>query len=187
MNALRDFNFFEPFEEKRKKTDLRKMILPGLLILVLGVVAFYQVSLYSKSRTLEEQIAGIESFNNSAKTQNAIIELEELRESRDQKAAEVEELRTLTASLEENSYFNTGVLAAVEDSMPANSFIKSMDIQSDRMQLQGVAFHPLRVAELKYKLTQSTDFYNVFLSSINEEDPYVNFTIGSSIEGGNAR
>ncbi len=184
---MRDFNFFEPFEEKRKKTDLKKMILPVLLILVLGIVAFYQVSLYSKTRTLEDQITSVEAFNNSAKTQNAIIEVEELRANRDQKAAEVEELRTLTASLEENNFFDTEVLAAVEDSMPANSFIKSLDVQSDRMQLQGVAYHPLRVAELKYNLTQSTDFYNVFLSSINEEDPYVNFTIGSSIEGGNAR
>jgi type IV pilus assembly protein PilN len=174
---MRDFNFFEPFISKEKKSEARGVpakTLAVLLVLVLAAVPaynFFQLyTLRSEAQALETRLLNDPNYIKLAEVEQKEADLVQYR-------VQLSNLSRADEAILASEQINERLLFVISGTLPRDLALNAMSINQGTIQVQGVAASKPAIAEMEYNLRQTGEFANIFVPSISENDGLFNFAL----------
>lgn len=179
---MRDFNFFEPYLSKNKKISNKKFLMYiSAFILIIFFIIIPIVNLINIKNTEKEVI----SASNMINTYEDYEEVQQLEE-KSQKIKEMKQnfqmLKELEAAMNEKDVINDFLIYTIRDMVPKDLFFKVVTIDSEMVEIQGVAKNKMAIAELKYNLENVKYFQDIFIPTISGDDKSYTFTLTFNIK-----
>lgn len=178
---MRDKNFFEPYVDKKNKSDenRRKLILIGGGIgILLFSYTFYNIV---RVPMLKREINRISNELNEKK----LIEKKESVDNKKELLAELKQIETeidyVSLELNEKDKLGVYLVETITNSMPSEIFLKSIDINEDLITLEGISRTKEDIANLEANLRQVIYFKDVFIPGISSDEGFYDFTITMSL------
>lgn len=178
---MRDKNFFEPYVDKKNKSDenRRKLILIGGGIgIILFSYTFYNIV---RVPMLKREINRISNELNEKK----LIEKKESVDNKKELLAELKQIETeidyVSLELNEKDKLGVYLVETITNSMPSDIFLKSIDINEDLITLEGISRTKESIAQLESNLRQVIYFKDVFIPGISSDEGFYSFTITMSL------
>lgn len=170
----RDFNFFEPYlNSKRKKksskdhSGLLLGVLAALVLAGMASVSIYNLTMLTK---YNRDIANIEQTMNEKsfaekykKASEKEAELEEIKQ-------EKEFLKVIGASMERIDRVNKVLMDFIAGEVVDNLYLTRVDIKGQNLEIQGVSLTKLGIAQFEYDLRRNGDFEKIHVDSIKTKD-----------------
>ena len=184
---MRDFNFFEVFEEKTKRKKGSRISYPNILILILAAAALWPAWNYFQLNRLE---SSIESHRTALETDPRYP----LFEVAVEKEQELEEARETLVQMEKSAdiiydreVIDELLLFAIATAMPEDTSLNYMSINDRNVQVTGVARSKPAIAEFEHNIRQTGYFENIFIPSISESEDLWRFNMAFSVMGGDGQ
>ncbi len=181
---MRDFNFFEAFEQKKKRSDGPRVGYPLVLILVILAAAawpaynFYQLSQLNTSIAEHEQ---------RLTTDPRYPLFQEVEQKQVELAEEQSRLQSLEASAElihSREVIDELLLYTIVSSMPEDTSLNSMNISGRNINVTGTARSKPAIAEFEYNIRNTERFEMIFIPSITESEDMWQFNMTFSVKEG---
>lgn len=181
---MRDFNFFETFEQKKKRRDGPTVSFPVVIALLVLAAAAWPAWNYFQLSQLNDDVV---SSRNRLETDPRYP----LFEVVEQKQAELAEQQVILEQMEKSAelimareVIDELLLFTIATSMPDDTSLNSMSISGRDVQMQGVASGKPAVAELEYNIRQTGRFEQIFIPSMSENEGLWQFNLVFRIKGG---
>ena len=180
---MRDFNFFEPFQQKEKKSQVKGLPFWAIALILLIIAAswpaynFFRIyTLRSEAQTLEERLVNDPNYHKLAEVE--------------QKEADLLSYQDMLASLEladetirESELIDERLFFVISGTLPRDLALNSMSINGRNIQVQGFAGSKPAIAEMEFNLRNTGEFENIFVPSISENNGLFNFGMTFQIRG----
>ncbi|QXM06005.1 PilN domain-containing protein [Crassaminicella indica] len=166
---MKQFNFFEPYLQKKYKKILHYTIC-GITVL-LFIYPFINVYLINKIK--KEVIA----VNNITKLCDKITPIKKQQEQIKKINKTLKELKKLDTFIKEKDIINDFLLYTIYNNVPQNLFFKSFHITDENVKIEGIAKDKVAIAQFKSNLEEIIYFQDIYIPSIlKNEEGYI-FTI----------
>ncbi len=178
---MRDFNFFEPYLDKKDVSSWNNLILYIIgAVLVLGLIIFPVVN-GIKINSLKKNITVMKNNLESSDTYERI----NIVEQKEEKLAELEQKLSLLESvdrvIESRDLVNDVLLERVTNKVPKDVYFKSLSLSQGQIQIQGGANHNLAIAHLENNLKSDDTFKDIYIPSISLSEGIYNFSINFAL------
>ncbi|MGI6426662.1 MAG: PilN domain-containing protein [Natronincolaceae bacterium] len=179
---MKDFNFFEPYLDKRKISTYNILILYAVgLVVVLGMIIYPLVNIF-RINSLKKSVAAMKENLESS----AIYERLSVVEQKKEKVSEMEEklslLENVDKIIESRDVINDLLLDRVTGRVPKDVFFRSLSLSSGQIQIQGSAINNLAVAHLESNLKSDKGFKDIYISNISLDEGLHNFSINFALK-----
>lgn len=171
---MRDINFFLPYQEKPPKTRYDMLILFALFAIVSVAILFLEIEMNSKIKSIESEIMDKQLYLNSSDVKNKL-------EIVDEKTSRLEYLKKILINLDSlesilnvKGVIHIGLFNDINESVPENVYIKTLNISGDQVTINGFADSYDSVAQFQYQLKLNDKFESVEVPTISE-DSFGNF------------
>ncbi|NLJ78713.1 MAG: PilN domain-containing protein [Tissierellia bacterium] len=180
---MRDFNFFEPYMDKKGFKIEEKLIYYFIIIALSLSLLSYMTYNQIRIRRLSDEIAKLKSVAEDELTNRKYEEIREVEEQTEELGASLEEVKDIDARLrDEVGIIDDLLLKAITSRIPEDLFFSSMNMHSDNIEIIGVAQDRQTIAELGRSLEMIEKFKEVFISSISKEDLYYRFNLSINLK-----
>ena len=163
-----DYNFFESVKEKRKQTNLLKIIVYVAVIAILGILIIGAGLNMLELRRLENEVRGLEEQELANQAQ--LLELTELE-------AQIAELRPQSVYIyetellrEELRVFSTQVMHDLQISTPPQLYLEELRFSDNTFTMQGIMPEIEILTRFLYNLRNLDLFEQPFSPQILQED-----------------
>ena len=178
---MKDFNFFEPYLDKREISGYNVLIwYAAALVVVLGLIIYPLVNLF-RINSLKKSIAVMKGNLESS----TLYERLNIIEQKKEKVSELDEklllLENADKIIENRDVLNDLLLSKITGKVPKDVFFKSLNLSPDQIQIQGAATNNLAVAHLESNLKSDKVFKDIYISNISLDDGLYNFSINFAL------
>ena len=181
---MRDFNFFEAFEQKKKRSDGPRVGYPLVLILVILAAAAWPAYNFYQIYRLDQDIVAKRNQLEADERYPLFLEAE-LKEAELANARSIlTDMQMSSEIIQEKEIIDESLLYTIASSMPEDTALDSMTINGENIALQGNAQSKPAIAEFEYNIRQTGRFENIFIPSISEEDGLWRFMMMFRVLGG---
>ncbi|HZK57144.1 MAG TPA: PilN domain-containing protein [Clostridia bacterium] len=179
---MKDFNFFEPYLDKREISGPNVLIFYAVaLVVVLGLIIYPLINVF-KINSLKKSVTAMKTSLESS----TIYERLDIVEQKKEKVSEMEEksllLNDADKIIESRDVVNDLLLNRITEKIPKEVFLKSLNLSADLIQMQGMATGNLAVACLETNLKSDKGFKNIYISNISLKDGLYDFSISFALE-----
>lgn len=179
---MKDFNFFEPYLDKKEITSYNNLILylvAGLV--VLGLIIYPIINIF-RINSLNKSIAVMKTDLESS----SIYEKLNIVEEKKEKLAEMEEklslLENIDRVIEDRDIINDLLINQITNKVPRDVFFTSLNLSASQIQIQGAATNNLAIAHLESNLRSDEDFEEVYIPNISLNEGLYNFSINFALK-----
>lgn len=179
---MKDFNFFEPYLDKREISGPNVLILYAVaLVVVLGLIIYPLINVF-KINSLKKSITTMKTSLESSNIYERLNIVEQKKET----VSEMEEkfllLRDADKIIESRDIVNDLLLNKITEKIPKEVFLKSLNLSAEQIQMQGAATSNLAVACLETNLKSDRDFRDIYISNISLNEGLYDFSINFALE-----
>lgn len=179
---MKDFNFFEPYLDKREISGPNVLIFYAVaLVVVLGLIIYPLINVF-KINSLKKSVTAMKTSLESS----TIYERLDIVEQKKEKVSEMEEksllLNDADKIIESRDVVNDLLLNRITEKIPKEVFLKSLNLSADLIQMQGMATDNLAVACLETNLKSDKGFKDIYISNISLRDGLYDFSISFALE-----
>lgn len=181
---MRDFNFFESFEQKKKRRDGPSISFPIILVLIVLAAAAWPAWNFYQLYILD---ADINATRNQLETDPRYPLFDVVAEKQEELAAQEDILVKMNQSsemIEEREVIDELLLFTIATAMPEDTALSSMSISGRDVQMQGIASSKPAIAELEYNIRQTGQFEQIFIPSMSDNEGLWQFNMAFRIKGG---
>ncbi|HHV39446.1 MAG TPA: PilN domain-containing protein [Tepidimicrobium sp.] len=183
---MQDFNFFEPYLDKKRLKIEGKFIRYLIVILLSLSLISYIILIQIKIRRLSDEIAKLEAAAEDEITNRRVDDIRKMEKQAKKLKAALEEVKFIDRKLEEDNIIDDLLLQAITSKMPKDLFFTSMKMDSNGIEIVGIAQDKQTIAELGKSLEMIKEFKEVFISSISKEEIYYKFNLNINLKDVNA-
>lgn len=179
---MKDFNFFEPYLDKREISGPNVLIFYAVaLVVVLGLIIYPLINVF-KINSLNKSVTAMKTSLESS----TIYERLDIVEQKKEKVSEMEEksllLKDADKIIESRDVVNDLLLNRITEKIPKEVFLKSLNLSADLIQMQGMATGNLAVACLETNLKSDKGFKDIYISNISLRDGLYDFSIDFALK-----
>lgn len=179
---MKDFNFFEPYLDKREISGPNVLIFYAVaLVVVLGLIIYPLINVF-KINSLNKSVTAMKTSLESS----TIYERLDIVEQKKEKVSEMEEksllLNDADKIIESRDVVNDLLLNRITEKIPKEVFLKSLNLSAGQIQMQGMATGNLAVACLETNLKSDKGFKDIYISNISLRDGLYDFSISFALE-----
>lgn len=179
---MKDFNFFEPYLDKREISGPNVLILYAVaLVVVLGLIIYPLINVF-KINSLKKSITTMKTSLESSNIYERLNIVEQKKET----VSEMEEkyllLKDADKIIESRDIVNDLLLNKITEKIPKEVFLKSLNLSAEQIQMQGAATSNLAVACLETNLKSDRDFRDIYISNISLNEGLYDFSINFALE-----
>lgn len=174
---MRDFNFFEPFIEKRQfKFDKMLLLYLVLFIVLVGLIVVGGLN-QIKIATLNKDVDSLKVVANNPEINAKVNDIKAFEEETAQYKAEVERIIALDQSIQARDVIGENLLKDINTKLPQEVFLTNMTASGWQVMISGFAEDKYSIAEFAKGLTELPLVNDVFISSISEVEDYYNYNL----------
>lgn len=184
---MRDYNFFEPYVDRGKKSSTSTSntnypLLIGLLIVLLAALPVYNLV---QSMLMDRQIETLEASVLNDPDYPLLAEADMMRAGIEDGKVRLETLKKMDTVLTSMEWLDEPFLFSLMSTVPKDLEIKNMAIQQgQQIQISGSATNKPAIAELEYNLRNTERFTNLLVRSINNtETGFYDFMMTLQVKG----
>jgi len=181
---MRDFNFFEYFEQKGKQQKGRRVSYPILLLVIVVAATAWPltniVRIHWMQRTAENRQHQLETDERYP----LLTEVDELHAELEEERNRLAELENAAEQIKNREIIDEQLLFTIASSMPADTSLSSLTINQSEVRMTGNALSKPAIAELEHNLRRTGQFEEIFVPSISENDGEWQFQIAYQVAGG---
>lgn len=164
---MKDLNFFEPYQGKKKeKTNAKIYIygamgIVGLLIVVTLTINTVRIIMLNRS---------IEDYNkklSDSQIQQELKEAEDINKQITTLKQYDSALTDVAVSVKERDNVSDTLLNDISSTVPSEVSFKNLDIVNNTVSIKGVSTNRTAVAELKHNLSELSNMQDVYVNSID--------------------
>lgn len=181
---MRDFNFFESFEQKQSRRQSPRVNFTLVIALLVLAAALWPAWNFYQLSQLDNQI---ESLDRQLTTDPRYPLFEDVSDKEavlTEAQTQLEMLKKSTEMIGQREVITENVLFTIATAMPEDTALNSMTIAGNSVQMQGVARSKPAIAELEYNLRGTERFEQIFIPSMSEADGLWTFNLAFNIKGG---
>lgn len=180
---MRDFNFFEPYEQEPKKqtsgSNVLLIVAAGVLALCLAIVIFNSMSLMSLQKSIKGLDANMNNEEFKSKVANVQAKQVELTSLKADKAF-FEEMNIV---MDKQDKVNESAIRLIAEQVPDNLHLTDLSIVDNKIDIKGKTYNKVAVAQFQHNLRETEEFKNLFVSEMVKEEAYYNFSIMLEAKG----
>jgi hypothetical protein len=184
---MRDYNFFEPYVDRGKKSSTSTSntnypLLIGLLVVLLVALPVYNLV---QSMLMDRQIEALETSVLNDPDYPLLAEADMMRAGIEDGKVRLETLKKMDTVLTSMEWLDEPFLFSLMSTVPKDLEIKNMAIQQgQQIQISGSATNKPAIAELEYNLRNTERFTNLLVRSINNtETGFYDFMMTLQVKG----
>lgn len=184
---MRDFNFFESFEQQKKRQEGPAIRYPFILVLVVLAAAAWPAWNFYQLYQLHNEIT---FTRNQLETDPRYPLFDAVIEKQEALTGQRQVLDTMKRSAElitEREVIDELLMFTIATAMPEDSALNSMSISGRDVQMQGVAGSKPAIAELEFNIRQTGRFEQIFIPSMSENEGMWQFNMSFRVKGGEAQ
>lgn len=180
---MKDFNFFEPYLDKKEITTYNNLIFYLLAgVAVVGLIIFPIIN-GIRINSLKKNIAVMKTDLESSD----IYEKLSIVEEKEERLGELEEklslLENVDRVIEDRDLINDILIDKITSKVPKDVFFKTLSLSASQIQIQGTATNNLAIAHLENNLKSDEDFQDIYIPSISLSEGLYNFSINFALRG----
>lgn len=180
---MRDFNFFDPFIEKREYTFDKMIILYLILIIALLRILGNGGLNLIKIASLNKEVSALSSVVGGPETTEKIDEIKILIEEVETFKMEVDQYKYIDESIARQNVINYELLININSKLPKGVFLNNMSIKDSQVQMSGFAEDKFSIAEFMQGISELEVVEDVFISNISEVEDYYNYNLEILFKG----
>jgi Tfp pilus assembly protein PilN len=166
---MRDINFFSPYIYVKKKSK-KKYVYIGLVVaLFIGLIGGFTTINILKEKQLEKEVIAIQAEVANEETAKKLQAIEEKKRKIELLTKHYDMVTKINKEIDQIDLIQSNLLKTIGNTLPKETFIKSMVINTGSIQFQGGAKGRIPIAELEHNLKQTNLFHDVHVNMINEE------------------
>ena len=179
---MKDFNFFEPYIDKKETSGYGKLILYTVApVVILGMIVYPLINVF-RINFLKKNITTIKTNLESG----AIYERLDAIERKKEKVSEMEKkfalLEDADRIIESRDIVNDLLLNKITGKVPKDIFFRSLNLSSGQIQIQGTATNNLAIAQLENNLRSDKDFKDIYIPNISLNEDLYDFSINFALK-----
>lgn len=163
-----DFNFFQPYlgkEKKQKNKILYISIIFGAMLFISAATTIWN---YTQISNTKKEIEQMNKVINSPKSKEILKQGEKLNKKYDILKKYYSGVSSITTNIYKKEIINSDLMNKVSLSLPTSVSFKSMTLNGNTIQIQGVAANRVNIAEFQYNLKQLQEIKDVQVMTINQ-------------------
>lgn len=183
---MRDYNFFEPYVDRsRKSTSTSNFNYPLIIALLVILVAALPVFNLVRSFMLDSEIETLEADVLNHPKYPLLAEADMMRAGIIDGKVRLETLKKMDTVLTGQEWLDEPFLFSLMGTVPRDLEIKNMALNPGKeIQISGSATNKPAIAELEFNLRNTQRFENLLVRSINNtETGFYDFTMTLRVKG----
>lgn len=178
---MRDFNFFEPYLKVQAKPKRSKILFIVLGALLLALIVYYQVFLILQTKSINNDIAEIDTYLNDSETLRKIdlITFKQTKEA--QLTLANDDLNLLIAQLQNQDVIDEMFIDLINAQIPQGLFISEMNLNQESLSTKGYSETYDAIAQFAFNLRESGRFAEVEIPSIVEDNANYVYVINATL------
>lgn len=177
---MKDFNFFDPYIKVEGKSSNNRVVLIILFALLLALMTFYQLMLINKAKTLEADIAEIDTYLNSPSTTQKVSVVEAKQAELDTLRIVYTDLMVISDTIEVNDTLDDMLIEQINAQLPEGAFMSDLSSTNQVVTIKGYSLEYKNIAQFAYNLRES-GLYNIMIPTITESNGNYMYTITAGI------
>ena len=174
---MKDINFFQPYLETRKVKFNNKFFLNAVFVICLFSIVGYGVFNHFKIKKLTENMEGFRQVAEDSKTMEKVEIITREEEDLNRFKTEVESIRSLKTSVDENDFINAAYIDELVSKKPKDLFLNSINVSTESINISGTADNRLSIAEFGQGIKSIESIKDIFISNIAREETVYNFDL----------
>lgn len=180
---MKDLNFFEPFIEKKEFKISKSLVLYSLVgVFCIGFI-FYGILNQINIMRLNSQVNELQAQAEDPAIVKKVSYIKEKEEEMNLFKAEVENIQYMDKVIESKEIVSEEFIREITYNLPKDTYLTSITIYEDSINLLGVANDKWSIAEFGRALEIMEGLDEVYISSISSLEERFNFNIDISLEG----
>lgn len=179
---MKDFNFFEPYLDKKEISSYNNLVLYITISIITSSLVIWPLINISRINSLKKDIAAMKTNLESETVRGRL----DIIEQKNEKVYEMEKtlslLEDIDGIIEKRDVVSDLLLKKITDKAPKDVFFRSLNFSSSQVQMQGAATNSLAIAHLKDNLKSDEDFKDIYISNISLDGGLYNFSINFALE-----
>lgn len=183
---MRDYNFFEPYVDRNKKSSSTSNVnYPLIIALLVILVAALPVFNLVRSFMMDSEIKTLEADVLNDPNYPLLAEADMLRAGIADGKVRLEVLKNMDVVLSGQEWLDEAFLFSLMSTVPKDLEVKNMALNPGKeIQISGSATNKPAIAELEYNLRNTDRFENLLVRSINNtETGFYDFTMTLRVKG----
>ena len=169
--ALKDLNLFKQYKKNTtgNSASFSKAIIPSCMIVLLAL--FFGLYYYN-TVTMKNLNTDIKKMQTVLTTQATLAKLKVYNDTKSRVGIMKNYISVVDAvesSIEKTSYLNSNFLISINSTMPANTFIESLNLDANTIQIKGMSISREEIAEYQHNLKKLGIFNDVFIGNITTQ------------------
>lgn len=174
---MMDFNFFDPYINVETKPDRKRLILMSVSLLLLVLLAGYQVFMTFSMNKLNTEMADLNAFINAQETQRKITEIQNKQTKEATLQQAITDLQTVSAVVLLTDQVNATLIEDINKQTPDNLFLTELSITSGIISLKGYATQYDTVAQFAHNLRSISAIGEVMIPTVTEDNGNYGYSI----------
>ncbi|SMP48773.1 PilN domain-containing protein [Anoxynatronum buryatiense] len=184
---MRDFNFFEVFDEGSQRSEGLKISFPVVLVILLLLAAAWPVYNFITLSQLRGSVDDHRQVLQSDPRYPLISTVEAKEAQKVEVNRQLEQMETAALAIEAREVINESLLYTIATAMPADTALSGMTITGPDIQLQGIARSKPAIAEFEFNVRETGYFEQLFIPNISETDDGWQFSFMFRVKGGDVQ
>lgn len=176
-----DFNFFEPYLNAPAKSNTKRNLLILLIVLAIGVMAYYQWMLLDQSRALGEEINEIDAYVQSEKISDKKEEI--LSKQNYDKALEAtyNSIKSIDDQIESANVVEVDLIEKINAKVPDNIFLSNLKILKGAINFTGYSADYSALSQLVFNIREMEEVDYLSIPTINELEENLSFSVNGTL------
>lgn len=167
---MKDFNFFSPYIEDKKKGRKRDYAIAGIFLLAVVIAVSFTTYHMVTASKMEKQIAEMEAFIHDPENVKTLNEVKVKKAKLDILEEYTVIMEETKRQIEKGDRIHTAFLNAITATLPQELFFSMMTLSNTELSIQGVSDKMIPIAELEYNLRQLDRFNDIHVSNITKNE-----------------
>lgn len=181
---MRDFNFFEVYDESSHRSDGVKISFPVILVLLLLLAAAWPVYNFISISQLKGSIDDHRQMLQTDSRYPLIASVEAKQVQMAEVTQQLQQMESAVLEIEAREVINEALLYSVATAMPADTALSGMTMTGQDIQLQGISRNKPAIAEFEFNIRETGDFEQLFIPNISESEEGWQFSFIFRVKGG---
>ncbi|QXM05997.1 PilN domain-containing protein [Crassaminicella indica] len=166
---MRDINFFSSYINE-KKISRKKFLSTAIIFIVISLIicGLTFINIF-KEKQLQNEIIAVQAELSNEEIDKKLDMIEDKKRKIEILTKHYEIVKKINTEINSIDLINSNLLETISACLPKEIFIKGMSMNTDSIQLQGIAKNRIAVAELEYNLKQTHMFYAVHVNILSNE------------------
>ncbi|MCC5911464.1 MAG: PilN domain-containing protein [Clostridiaceae bacterium] len=180
---MRDFNFFEPYIDKKETEVTRKQFILYIATTAIVIAAlFYPLVNIFQQHRIKGSITAMQMSLEADETYEKIQRIEEKQQRINRKVTKLATLTEMEENLKQQSFIDDQLMYTITGTIPQEIFFERLTFTNNIVEIQGYAVDKAKIALLEQRLHTIPDFVEIFIPSISIEEGFYRFTLTFTIK-----